>query len=287
MFRPPHTQIRDSGMNSKFLGLLAMALIAGPMAAHAALTAVDGGFGVYDSNNNVTWLSDANLFATQAAASGNSAAFVNTIIADSGGVVTDLPNAFDSPMQYSGSYTLSASDFITSGQFAGQMTFWGSVAWVHYLNVIDYGGSNKWALPTTIDANSSVGQPDGATDNPPQSSSQLAQLFFGGLGEVVGSPITTSHNGSYSLFSNVQDYAYRSGTEVAYFNNGNVNSTWFLNVAVGDQNNDGTKNSSYFALAVAPGEVNVMAPEIDPTSATSAMTLLFGALAVLRARKHE
>ena len=68
-----------------------LALVSGPVSASAALTAVDGGLGVYDATNNVTWTSDMALMATQAAASGNATAFVNTIISDSGGVIHDIP----------------------------------------------------------------------------------------------------------------------------------------------------------------------------------------------------
>ena len=46
------------------------------MNAQAALVSTDGGLGVYDTTNNVTWTSDANLMATQAASySGGGAAF--------------------------------------------------------------------------------------------------------------------------------------------------------------------------------------------------------------------
>ena len=66
------------------------------MNANASLISTDGGLGVYDTTNNVTWTSNANLFATQAAGfSGGAAALVNTIIADSGGVIHDTPNGFD------------------------------------------------------------------------------------------------------------------------------------------------------------------------------------------------
>jgi hypothetical protein len=184
----------------------AMAALAA-MNAHAGLVSADGRLGVYDTTNNVTWTSDANLMATQAASySGGSAAFVSAVIADSGGVIHDTPSYYDP----SGTYTLSATDFNPSN---GTMTWWGAQAWVHYLDVTNYGGSNRWVLPTTVDSNASAGYPNGAAGNAAQSSSQLAQLFYGGLGQVAGASITTTHNGSYSLFSNVQDYGYWSGTE--------------------------------------------------------------------------
>jgi len=78
--------------------------------------------------------------ATQAAGySGGAAAFVLAMIADSGGVIHDTPNSYDP----SGTYTLSASDFVTSGTYAGTMDYWGARAWVNYLAATNYGGSNQ------------------------------------------------------------------------------------------------------------------------------------------------
>ena len=48
-------------------------------------------------------------------------------------------------------------------------------------------GYDDWRLPTTADSNSSVGYPNGAGRNPPVSSSELAQLFYVQLGQLVGS----------------------------------------------------------------------------------------------------
>jgi hypothetical protein len=217
------------------------------MSAQAGLVSTDGGLGVYDTTNNVTWTSNANLFATQAASfSGGAAALVNTIIADSGGVIHDTPNSYDP----SGTYTLSASDFITS---TGQMDWWGAQAWVHYLDVTKYGGSNQWALPTTVDTSSASGCGASCNYPPAQSSSQLAQLFYGGLGQVQGSSITTTHNANYSLFSNVQSYAYWSGTEYS----ANPNLAWAFGSDTGLQGY-GYKDVGYYALAVSPGQVSAV-----------------------------
>src|SRR5260370_38611822 len=97
-------------MNAITKLLMAMALLAGPVVANAALTSVDGGLGVYDSTNNVTWVSDAELFYTQLQAAGNGTAqttLINTIISASGVVIRDTPNPYDP----SGTYTLSSNDF--------------------------------------------------------------------------------------------------------------------------------------------------------------------------------
>jgi len=170
-------------------------------------------------------------------------ALVSTIIADSGGVFHETPN----PDDPSGSYRLSAIDFSKPG---GEMDGRGAQAWVRHLNVIDYGGSNQWALPTTVDSSSSVGAPDRALADRSQSSSQLAELFYGGLGQVAGSSITNTHNGAYSLFSNVQPLSYWSGT--VFSTNPGVARSFVPRV--GNQGGAG-KILYYYVLAVSPGQV--------------------------------
>ncbi len=226
----------------------AAALVA--MTAQAGLVPTDGGLGVYDTVNNVTWTSNANLFLTQAASySGGTAAFVSAVIADSGGVIHDTPNIFDP----SGTYTLSASDFVTSGSNAGTMDWWGAKAWVNYLDATDYGGSNQWALPTTINTSSRSGCGASCNFPPAQSSSQLAQLFYGGLGQVAGSRITTTHNANYSLFSNVQSAAYWSGTDYSF----TPNYAWYFLPSVGAQDAL-IKTNDLYALAVSPGQISAV-----------------------------
>jgi len=243
-------------MNAVSKWLMALTLLSGPVVANAALTSVDGGLGVYDSTNNVTWASDAELFWSQLQAAGKSAAqttLINAIISDSGGVIHDTPNAFDYPTPYSGIYTLSSNDFNTSN---GTMTWWGAKAWVNYLNATNYGGSNQWALPTIVDSSSSSGFPDGASGDPAQSSSQMAELFYGGLGAVAGSPITTTHNSSYALFSNLQNSYFWFGTEYS----ANPEAVWVFNAVNGIQGGNVGKTNQYYALVVAPGEVNPVIP---------------------------
>jgi hypothetical protein len=223
--------------------------------AQASLVATAGGLGVYDTVNNVTWTSDANLMATQAASySGGASAYVAAVIAASGGVIHDTPNLYDNPSN-SGTYTLSAGDFITSGSLAGTMSWFGAKAWVNYLNTTNYAGTNTWALPTTVDSDSSWGYPNGASGNPSQSSSQMAQLFYGNLGQVQDTPITTTHNSSYALFSQLQSnpYGYWSGAEYSAY----PYYAWGFGTNYGGQYGSYKFNVSY-ALAVSPGQVSAV-----------------------------
>jgi hypothetical protein len=130
------------------------------------------------------------------------------------------------------------------------MTWWGAKAWVNYLDATNYGGSNQWALPTTVDNIASVGYPDGGAGNPAQSSSQMAQLFYGGLGLVADSVITTTHNGSYALFSNLQSSPYWSATEYS----ANPSNAWNYGTYDGSQY-PLYKGYHYYALAVTPGKL--------------------------------
>jgi len=219
----------------------------------AELVSTAGGLGVYDTVNNVTWTSDGNLFATQAASySGGSSAFVAAVIAASGGVIYDTPNIYDT-VPNSGNYSLLESDFITSGPYTGTVSWWGAQAWVNYLNAISYAGTSTWTLPTSVDRDSSYGYP------PSQSTSQLAQLFYGGLGEVVNSPITSTHNSSYALFTNLQSYVYWSGTEYSAI----PDNAWYLNTVFGDQsftNKRGkfSEGGNGYALAVSLGQISAV-----------------------------
>jgi len=232
-----------------WMAWVAAALMAGPLAGHAALTSVAGGLGVYDSTNNYTWTSDANLMATQAATyGGGSAAFVSAVIAASGGVIYDTPNGYDS-VANSGAYSLSAGDFNTT---SGSMNWWGAQAWVHYLNTTNYGGSNQWALPTTVDSSSASGCGTSCGYVPGPSSSQLVQLFYGGLGQFSGSAIGIEHNSNYNLFSNMQNGYYWSSEDPS-----DPRGAYFFYNTRGSQFVNGKFNDAY-ALAVSPGQISAV-----------------------------
>ncbi len=216
--------------------LAALALLAGPVVAQAALELTDGGLGVYDTTNNITWTSNANLFGTQYASSNGSV--VGTIISDwSSHTFTD-------------GHTLSLGDFVSSGR----LTWWGAEAWVNYLDVTNYGGSNQWALPTVVDTSSNAGCGASCAYPPSLSSGQMVQLFYGGMGQSENAAITSVNNGAagYNLFSNVQNESYWSGT--GYSADSTAVWTYFTgNGYQGIGYKDGGNGD--YALAVSLGQV--------------------------------
>ena len=247
----------------------------------AELVSTAGGLGVYDTVNNVTWTSDANLMLTQANSySGGASAYVAAVIGASVGKINDTPNSYDTPPN-SGTYTLSANDFITSGAGAGTMSWFGAKAWVNYLNATNYAGTSTWALPTTVDSNSSSAYP------PSQSSSQMAQLFYGGLGQVYGSSITSTHNGSYALFTNLQSFEYWSGTENAWLVGSSRGLyTWFFDTGSGSYYWN-PKQLEYYALAVSSGQVGAPSAVPVPGAALLLSSGLMGLLGLRRKGKQS
>ncbi|NNM82435.1 MAG: DUF1566 domain-containing protein, partial [Burkholderiales bacterium] len=221
--------------------LILMAGMLGANVAQASLISVGSGL-VYDSVANVTWSSDANLLGTMESSTPGLIANIIAMVP----VVTDTPNSGDTPAN-SGHYDVTAADFGANGT----ADWFGQMAFAQYLNTLNVGqgylGHNTWILPTTYNQ-TCVG--NNCTN------SMMGELFYTGLGGTATQSITTSHNGNFNLFTNVQSNDYWSGTEYI----ASPGNAWYFSTASGAQN-FGTKPGYFNSWVVLSGNASASVPE--------------------------
>lgn len=247
---------------------IAAALVLGAfsLSAHAALTSYTAQGGkdvVYSSVSDVTWTKDANLLGSMIASQG-----FNTVVNN---ILTASPTISNTPntLSPSGSYTLTSTDFSSNGQ----VSWFGAMAFVSYLNSTNYAGSNQWRLPTVVNTrNTAAGPTNGTT-----AGDELRELFFNELGGVRSAPMPNT-----ATFDNEQiAFGHWSGTE-----GGLSERARYLETDYGTMN-QAAKNNLLFAWAVSPGQV-AAAPSAVPVPAAA---WLFGSglvgLAGLRRCKQQ
>lgn len=232
------------------------------LTANAALTSYtsDGKDLVYSSISDVTWTKDANLLGSMIAANGYDNV-VNAIIQVTPSVAS-LPN-YDAP---TGLYTLSQSDFVD-----GYVSWYGAVAFANYLNSIQYGGSNRWQLPSALIPDNSgcttytsstaciydaIYQGNGVTPG-----NELAELYFyelGGRSRRVLNGMLDFGTGmpQTNIFDNENDNpAFATSTEV--ISNGNTN--YYFDTRLGLQLSYLKGGADYYyAWAITPGLVTAV-----------------------------
>lgn len=217
--------------------------------AQAALTSYKAAGGVdvvYSSVSDVTWTKDANLLGTLIAASTDANNNGTKDVIESI-ITTGATNGI----------TVTAADFTSSGQ----ASWLGSLAYVSYLNSINYGGSNQWYLPTV--ANTSFGF--NTATNGTTKGDELVELFYSELNGTAGSAIPNT-----TTFDNEKSSSYWSGTEYAP----SPNSAWRFVTHSGTQDRNAKIIIIFYAWAVSPGQIAAV-PE--PQS----MAMLMAGLAVL------
>jgi Protein of unknown function (DUF1566) len=209
-------------------GLLLGTLSINAQASLTSYTGTDGAGLVYSSVSNVTWTQDANLFKTLYDAD-------NSLISQ----IASVTPSYNDPwwgVQAIGDGG-AIDDFDTA---TGRLSWWGGIAFTHYLNSINYGGSNAWRLPIS----NAIDDYNGTAGN------ELGQLFYSELGGTANNNIPNTAN-----FTNEQASVYWSGTEYAP----NPNDAWVFNTYYGYQHLN-NKFSQDYAWAVSPGQVAAAVP---------------------------
>ena len=139
----------------------------------------------------------------------------------------------------------------------GSMSLSTAAEFINQLNKNAYLGITNWRLPTTIidDSSCSFNSAGGtfgyncgeaSPANPGYPYSELAGLFYNGLGGQAHNSITLVHNSSLRLFKNLQPYLYWSET-AQYNNNHYANDFWFQNGFQGTED----EYDSMFVLPVS------------------------------------
>lgn len=229
---------------SRFATTLALVLLAST--SRAALVDVGNGL-INHPDANLTWVADADLFKTLAAADANLVSKVVTAWTD--GPIPTLAGD-------GSNHAIVVGDFEAA---TGKMNWYGAQAWANFLRITHYKGYSDWRLPEVGAASL---QTNGCTVCVPGDggfavdTSEWWRLFFQELGGTANVPIASSNNGSYALFQNIEGNAYwgnsRNGTSAALFRDG------------GEQIRDATSAVSYRAWIVRVGQ-SVVNPPPAPT----------------------
>ena len=172
--------------------------------------------------------------------------------------------------------------WLANANLGGQMNWDAAQGWIAGLNAANHLGFHDWRLPATL-------QPDASCDTQSATrsagyhctGSEMGHLFYVELGGLPAQSINATHNASFGLFQNFQDYSYWSGTEYAQ----DANLAWNFLFNGGTQHASylsGFKGDGMYALAVRPGDVTAV-----PEAATWVMLLAgLGLIVVTTSRRR-
>lgn len=153
---------------------------------------------------------------------------------------------------------LAASNtFGVSGINANGSMVWNTAqGWISAMNAANYLGYSDWRLPSTLQPDSSCSsQSGGMSYGYNCTGSDIGHLFYNELGGTAGVAISTSHNTNYSLFQNIQDSGYWSGTELA---SSASLYAWVEGFARGYEGDSLKLFSDYYGLVVRTGDVSAV-----------------------------
>ena len=164
----------------------------------------------------------------------------------------------------------------TSGDDANGLMNWLTAK--NWADNLVYGGYDDWRLPTSLNADGT-----GPCMSFNCSGSEMGHMFYVDWDATAGNPFSSGTDAAnLALFSNVQSYAYWSGTGFSPNNN-----AWFFGTISGHQNfSFGAPPNQFFlyAVAVRPGDVG--APVPAPQTLALALLALAG-IAAARRRSPE
>lgn len=219
----------------------------------------------YDTDLNITWMKDANLFATQYTANPNAAA---AIVAGTPTFADPVWGpAFDPA---TGLYPVTTDADLTNPNATsagaavdGAMSWFGAQAWINSLNAQNYGGYSDWRLPKVSPQNGTGfaigGAFDGSTDDGyriASPNSELSHVFYATLGNSAGVDLQGNAIGGGGLlnsgpFVHFKNDLYWYGTDTP-----DVGQAWAFQNGTGNQTNASDKPFTYaYAFAVRPGDI--------------------------------
>jgi len=158
---------------------------------------------------DLTLTANGNLLGSFLDLASDKGALKDDIIVASGGTI--------------GTWTLTRNDFNDDGR----TTYFGARAFINYLNLDSYGGTDQWRLPGMTDTGASgcnfaySGTDCGYNVDP--ASSELARLYYTELGRIAKFDTDSLSNSGYGIFED--DGGSGSGT-VGPFSNVQSNAYW-------------------------------------------------------------
>lgn len=236
---------RDRGIVTTIGAALLVACGLSPLHAWATLLLTPDGTIVYDTANNISWLANANLAAS---------------------------NRFGLPI------CNGATDPKMCVNQSGSMRYQAAAAWVAAMNAASYLGHTNWQLPTTpiVDSDCGFVGPQNNSFGFDCAAGALGSLYYVALGLKAPNTAVPIMSSAAGPFSNFQPYLYWSQTNV----NGTGNGTFSFNSGFHGSNTmpnylyvlpmiqgklPGTPPASGSGLQVNPGGQTVYDPVMNVT----------------------